>query len=322
VLLALSLLLFLGLVASVSYGEYRIAPLDVMRAIVGMETSVANHELVVRTFRLPRIMLALLIGASLASSGAIMQGITRNDLADPGLLGINAGAGVVVVGYVTFAATPATWLLPWLAFFGALCASAIIYSLSWKGGSSTMRLILIGVGLAALGSSLISFFITRLSIDRAQQAFVWLTGSVYGSTWPEVRMLLIWLAVLIPLTLLSARHLNILGLGDSTAKGLGARIEAQRLLLIAMSSALAAITVTVAGTIGFVGFVAPHIARRLVGPSHEGLLVTTLFVGGLLMVIADLLSRWVIAPAELPIGVTTAVIGAPYFAYLLYRKGR
>lgn len=322
VALLLSTALLLGLILSISYGQYQIAPLDVLRAILGVETDDANHLLVVRSFRLPRILLALLVGVALAVSGAIIQGITRNDLADPGLLGINSGAGVVVVGYLTFTATPDPALLPWLALAGALGASAIIYSLAWKEGSSSLRLILIGVGLASFGAALISFFLTRLALENAQQAYVWLTGSVYGSTWPEVRLLLAWLVLLLPLTFLLARQLNVLALGYDLATTLGTRVEFSRLILIVLSAGLAAITVTVAGTIGFVGFVSPHIARRLVGPAHEGLLLCTALVGALLMVVADLTSRWVIAPAELPIGVTTAIIGAPYFAYLLYRRGR
>lgn len=322
VFIGLSLVLLLALVLSVSYGVYQIAPLDVLRAVLGLETSDPNHLLVVRSFRLPRILLALLIGAALALSGAIIQGITRNDLADPGLLGINTGAGVVVIGYLTFAAVPNRALLPWLALVGALGASALIYTMAWKGGSSSLRLILLGVGMAALGSALINYLITRLSLENAQAAFVWLTGSVYGSTWPEVRLLLGWLAVLLPITFLLARQLNVLNLGDDLATSLGTRVERHRLVLIGLSAALAAITVTVAGTIGFVGFVSPHIARRLVGPAHEGLLLCTTLVGGLLLVISDLASRWVIAPSELPIGVTTAIIGAPYFTYLLYKRGR
>ena len=322
VLLTLCILLLLALVLSVSYGEYPITPLDVLRAVVGIETRDPNHALVVRSFRLPRILLALLIGAALAASGAIIQGITRNDLADPGLLGINTGAGVAVVGYLTFAAVPNQALLPWLALAGALGASAIIYTLAWKGGSSSLRLILLGVGLASLGAALINFFITRLALQSAQAAFVWLTGSVYGSSGPEVRLLALWLGLLLPITLLLARQLNVLNLGDALAVSLGTPVERYRLLLIVLSAALAAITVTVAGTIGFVGFIAPHIARRLVGPTHEGLLLSTVLAGGLLLVVADLASRWVIAPSELPIGVTTAVLGAPYFAYLLYTRGK
>lgn len=314
--------LLVALVLSVSYGVYQIAPLDVLRAVVGLETNDPNHLLVVRSFRLPRILLALLIGAALALSGAIIQGITRNDLADPGLLGINTGAGVIVVGYLTFAAAPHPVILPWLALIGALGTSALIYTLAWKGGSSSLRLILLGVGVASLGSALINYFITRLTIENAQAAFVWLTGSVYGTTWLEVRLLLVWLVVLLPIAFLLARQLNVLNLGDDLATSLGTRVELHRLVLIGLSSALAAITVTVAGTIGFVGFVSPHIARRLVGPAHEGLLLCTTLVGGLLLVVSDLVSRWVIAPSELPIGVTTAIIGAPYFAYLLYKRGR
>ena len=322
VVLTLALVLLAALVLSVSYGEYKIAPLDVLRAVAGMETSDPNHLLVVRGFRLPRILLALMIGAALAASGAIIHGITRNDLSDPGLLGINSGAGVLVVGYLTFAARPNPALFPWLALVGALAAAGVIYALAWKRGSSSLRLILIGVGLASLGGALISYFLTKLTLFNAQQAYVWLTGSVYGSTWSEVRLMLLWLGVLLPLTFLLARQLNVLNLGDDLATSLGTRLELHRLVLIGLSAGLAAITVTVAGAIGFAGFVSPHIARRLVGPSHEGLLLCTVLVGGLLLVVADLASRWVIAPNELPIGVTTAIIGAPYFAYLLYKRGR
>ncbi len=322
VFVVLILLLLISLAVSVSYGVYNIPVPDVLRAIVGLEASDPNFPLVVRVFRLPRILVSLLVGASLAASGAIIQGLTRNDLADPGLLGIAGGAGVVVVGYLTFVAMPDPQLMAWLAFGGAMGASAIIYLLTWKGGSSTMRLILVGIGLSALCGALISYFLTRLTVEDARRANIWLTGSVYGSTWADVVLMLQWLIPMVIIALLLARQLNVLGLGDDLATGLGTRIERYRLILIALSAGLAAITVTVAGTIAFVGFVAPHIARRLVGPSHEGLLLTTVLTGGLLLVISDLASRWVLAPTELPIGVTTAVIGAPYFAYLLYRRGR
>jgi iron complex transport system permease protein len=314
--------LLVTLVTSTSYGEYAIAPLDVLRALFGVETSDPNHALVVRIFRLPRILVALLVGAALALSGAILQGITRNDLADPGILGINAGAGVVAVWYLTQAANPAIQSLPWLAFGGALLAAFTIYVLAWRDGSSPLRLILIGIGIGALGNALISFWIIRSSIFQAQQAMIWMAGSVYGSNWQEVQTMLLWLAVLLPLTLLAARHLNTLSLGDSVAAALGMRVEWQRGWLIVFSAALAAISVSMAGTIGFVGFVAPHIARRLVGPSHEGLLFISALVGGLLLLLSDLVARWVISPSELPVGIVTAILGAPYFAYLLYRHGR
>ena len=314
--------LLLALVISTSQCEYDIPMLDVMRAAVGLETGNPNHALVVRDFRLPRILVALLIGAALGVSGDIIQGVTRNDLADPGLLGVNAGAGVLVVGYLTLVAAPDTTLLPWLALAGGLGAAAIIYGLTRRGGASPVRLILLGVGLASLGAALINYFITRLEVDSAQRAFVWLTGSVYGSTWADVRLLLVWAGLLIPAAMLMSRQLNAMALGDAAAVGLGVRVEPYRAVLLAAAAGLAAITVTAAGTIAFVGLVAPHLARRLVGPAHEALLPAAALTGGLLLVVADLAARTVIAPTELPIGVTTALIGAPFFAWLLYKRGK
>ncbi len=319
---ALLILLLLALIASTSQGEYDIPVIDVVRAALSLPTADPNYALVVRNFRLPRILVALLIGAALGVSGGIIQGVTRNDLADPGLLGVNAGAGVLVVGYLTLVVTPNPSLLPWLAFIGGLAAAAVIYALTRGGASSPVRLVLMGVGLASLGSALINYFITRMEIDSARQAFVWLTGSVYGSTWADVRLLLLWAGVLTPLAILMSRQLNALALGDGAAIGLGMRVEPVRLLLLAMAAGLAAITVTAAGTIAFVGLVAPHLARRLVGPAHEALLPAAALTGGLLLVVADLVARTVVAPIELPIGVTTAIIGAPFFAWLLYRRGR
>jgi iron complex transport system permease protein len=322
VVLLLVVALLLTLIVSTGYGEYTISPLDVLRAVFNIETSDPNHALVVRAFRLPRILIAVMVGAALALSGSIMQGVTRNDLADPNILGIGTGGGVVAVWYLTHQQEQIPGLLPWLAFLGAVTAAFLIYALAWRDGSSPLRLILVGVGVASLGSAVIGFWIIRTAIWNAQQVYVWLAGSVYGSTWADVRTMAIWMVVLIPLALLSARQLNTLVLGDSVATGLGMPVEWRRGWLIMLSAALAAISVSMAGTIGFIGFVAPHIARRLVGPAHEGLLFTTALIGGLLLVLSDLVARWVIAPNSLPVGVITAILGAPYFAYLLYQRSR
>lgn len=273
------------------------------------------------TFRLPRILLAFLVGAALGTSGAIMQGITRNALAEPGILGISAGAGLAAVMLIVYGGEFPLAYLPWAAFGGALLTATAIYLLAWKdGGSSPIRLILIGVAFAAVLGSLITFALVFGDINDVQQAYIWLTGSVYGSSWEHVRTLGSWLLVLLPVAILSARQLNTLGLGDDVARGLGMRLERQRGLLLVISVGLAAAAVSVAGTVGFVGLVAPHITRRLVGPAHEGLIPITALFGGGLLVLADLIGRWVIAPSELPIGIVTALIGAPYFMYLLYRQ--
>ncbi|MBA3874655.1 MAG: iron ABC transporter permease [Anaerolineae bacterium] len=312
------------LVLSVSYGDYNIPPLDVVRTILNTNQShpdYANFHLVIFTFRLPRIILAFLVGAALAASGTIMQGITRNPLADPYLLGVSEGGGLAAVALIVTVKNVPITFVPWFAFVGALLTAGIIYLLAWKNGSSTpIRLILIGIAISAVIGSVMTTMLLFGRIDDVQQAYVWLAGSVHGRNWEHVSVLGGWLLVFLPIAFLTARSLNILGLGDDAAKGLGLRVERQRGLLLIVSVALAAAAVAVAGTIGFVGLVAPHVTRRLVGPSHEGLLPVSALFGGALLVLADLIGRWVIAPSELPVGIVTAIIGAPYFLYLLYRS--
>ncbi len=312
------------LVISISYGAYDISPLEVVQTLTGTldaeHPQYSNFNLVVFTFRLPRILVAFMVGAALATSGAIMQGITRNPLADPYLLGVSGGAGLAAVAVIVWLDGVPISALPFAAFGGALVTAILIYLLAWKGGgSSPMRLILIGVALASVVGSLTTLMLVFGNINQVQQAYVWLTGSVYGRNWEHVYALAAWLAVLLPLAFLSARWLNTLNLGDEMAQGLGLQVERQRLILLIVSVALAAGAVAVSGTIGFVGLVAPHVTRRLVGASHEGLLPVSALFGGALLVLADLIGRWVVAPSEMPIGIITAIIGAPYFLYLLYR---
>ena len=312
------------LVLSISYGEYNIPPLEVVRTIFHTNTDhpdYANFALVVHTFRLPRIVLAFMVGAALAVSGTLMQGITRNALADPYLLGVSGGAALAAVTIIVWVQTVPVSALPFAAFGGALITAAAIYIFAWRNGSSSpMRLILIGIAIEALVGAVTSVMLLFGNIYDVQQAYVWLAGSVYGRNWEHVHSLGAWLLVLLPMAFLLARQLNTLNLGDDTAKGLGLRVERGRVFLMVISVALAAAAVAVAGTIGFVGLVAPHITRRLVGPAHEGLLPISALFGGALVVLADLIGRWVIAPSELPVGIVIAMIGAPYFLYLLYRN--
>ncbi len=306
------------LVTSISYGEFDITPVEVMRTIFGLETDDTRHELVVWTFRMPRILVAFMVGAALAVSGTILQGITRNPLADPGIIGVTSGASLAAVAIIVWFDVSISWL-PFAAFGGAMVMAILIFALAWKGGSAPVRLILVGVGLSAVANALISLMIVFGEINQVQQATIWLSGSVYGRDWDHVRTIATWIVVLLPITILMARQLNTLGLGDDLAKGLGLRVEIQRGVLLVLSVALAAVAVSVSGTIGFVGLVAPHITRRLVGPAHEGLVPTAALLGGLLLMFADLIGRWVISPSELPVGIIAAIIGAPYFAYLLYQ---
>lgn len=320
VLLGFVVATLLVMVWSVSYGEYPIAPFDVIKSILGLPTTDPNDAFVINTLRLPRVIVAFLVGAGLAIAGTILQGLTRNPLAAPEIVGIDAGAGLAAVALIVlFPALPIVFL-PIAAFAGALIAALLVYGLAWERGSAPIRLLLVGVGVGAIASACTSLLITFGNIENVSQALVWLAGSVYGRTWEQVQALLPWLGVFIPLSLFYARDLNTLNLGDEVARSLGVAIEWRRGLLLITCVALAGASVATAGTIRFVGLMSPHLARQLVGPAHEGLLPTAALVGGLMVALADLLGRSLFAPIELPCGVITAVVGAPYFLYLLYRN--
>jgi iron complex transport system permease protein len=308
------------MILSVGYGEYPITPIDVVKTIVGLRTDNPDYAFVIYTLRLPRVIVAFLVGMALAIAGTISQGLTRNPLAAPEIIGVEAGAALAAVSLIVLFPEIPVFVLPFAAFAGSLIAALLVYGLAWKNGSSPIRLILVGVAVGSIAGAFTSLMITFGDIYEVSQALVWLAGSVYGRSWEHVQALLPWLLIFIPLALLSARELNTLNLGDSVALGLGSRVEWQRGLLLLICVALAGASVATAGTIGFVGLMAPHLARQLVGTPHGGLIPTAALLGGLLVALADLLGRSLFAPIEIPCGVVTAAIGAPYFLYLLYRN--
>lgn len=318
VLLGIAILTAVLVIWSVSYGEYAIAPFDILKTLLGISSDNTDVAFVIYTLRLPRIVTALLVGIGLATSGAILQGLTRNSLAAPDIVGVNAGAALVAVALiVALPSLPLFWL-PLGAFLGALLTALSIYLLSWNRGSSPVRLILVGIGINALANAFISLLVTFGEINSVSQALIWLTGSVYGRSWPEVMALVPWLVVCLPLMFWLARDLDILALGDEIATGLGSPVERRRAGLLLLSVALAGASVATAGLIGFVGLMAPHVARQLVGQAHQGMLFVSAAVGALMVVAADLVGRSLFAPIELPCGLITALIGAPYFLFLLY----
>jgi iron complex transport system permease protein len=311
-----------AMVVNIGVGEYPIPPLDVVRTVLGLPTGNEDYGFIVNTLRLPRMLVAALVGLGLGVSGAIMQGLTRNPLADPGILGISAGAGLAAVTLIVAVRDVPAGVVPLAAFAGAVVVAALIYVLAWRGGDSPIRMILVGIGLASVCGALTSMMVTFGDPYDVQRALVWLTGSVYGRSWDELWPLLLALAAFVPLALLLARDLNALNLGEEVARGLGSRVAARRGLLLLTAVALAASTVAAAGTIGFVGLMAPHLARRLVGPDHAGALPTAGVLGALLVVGADLVGRTLFAPVELPCGLIVAAIGAPFFIALLWRQRR
>jgi iron complex transport system permease protein len=320
VLLVLGLVTLAAMVLNLGQGEYPIPPMEVLKTILGLPTLNPDYPFIVNTLRLPRTVVAFGVGVGLAISGTILQGLTRNPLADPGIIGVNAGASVAAVTLIVLFPNVPLFALPVSAFGGALAVAILIYLLAWDKGSSPMRLILMGVGIASVLGALTTLMVTFGEINSVSQALVWLAGSVYGRSWENVRALLPWLAVFVPLSLVLSTQLNVLNLGDDIARGLGIKVEWQRGLLLLIGAAMAGAAVATAGTIGFVGLMAPHLGRQLVGPTHEGLIPIAALMGGLIVVLADWLGRVLFAPIELPCGVITAAVGAPYFLYLLIRN--
>jgi iron complex transport system permease protein len=318
VLLVLALASVGALVLSIGTGEYPISPGDVIRTLVG--SGAKEHDFIVNTLRLPRALIAFLVGVGLAMSGAILQGVARNPLAAPEVVGITAGANLTAASLIVLAPNTPWAALPPAALGGAFVSALLTYLIAWKKGTQPIRFILVGIGIASIAQALVSLIVAQSRIYRIGEAMLWIAGSVYGRSWEQFGPLALWLLALIPLALLLSGHLNALQLGDDVARGLGSRVERARGMLLLVSVGLAGVAVATAGSVGFVGLMAPHVARRLVGSSQGGLLPVSGMVGGLLVVLADLLGRSLFPPLEIPCGVITAAIGAPYFIYLLYKN--
>lgn len=320
IILSLLLLLLAGIsVISIGMGSIQIPVAEVLKSLVGLGDS--THQLVVLELRVPRIVVAVLVGVSLAISGAILQALIRNPLASPDLVGTTNGATAAAVAFIAFSngAYSIHWL-PFVALIGGFLAAFLTYWASWKKGLSPFRFALIGVTISTAMAALTIFFLISGPLYLASQAMGWMSGTVYGSSWDHVFTLLPWTVGFLLITLVQARTLNVQELGDDIAKGVGVQVERKRLLMIAVSVALAAAAVGIGGGIGFVGLMAPHMARKLVGSSFGSLLLASALLGGLFVLLADLVARTVFVPLDVPAGVFTAAVGAPFFMYLLYRS--
>jgi iron complex transport system permease protein len=323
VTLGLLLLTIVIFVISTGLGDMKISPLSVVSVFFGGGTEM--EKLVVHSFRLPRIIVALVVGMSLAVAGGILQGMIRNPLASPDVLGITGGASAAVVLFLALfsdknnALTVSIQWMPLAAFIGAILAGLLVYLFAWKNGVSPVRLVLIGIGLSALFQALTTMLMLLGPIYRASQANIWITGTVYGSTWENVFTIVPWAFTLMFLAFFMARKVNVLELGDDVATSVGTHVQKLRFVLLFISTALIGSSVAFAGGIGFVGLMAPHMARRLVGSVYGALLPVSALLGAILVMIADLVGRTLFSPLEIPAGVFTAGIGAPYFIYLLFK---
>ena len=268
-------------------------------------------------YRLPRAVLAILLGGALAISGVLVQSVVRNPLASPDILGINNAAGLVAVSVLMFLPNLAFYWMPIFAFLGGVLSFVILWVVCGFN-FRPIKMAIIGVALSALWSA-ISHYLMLTNPVEINTAMLWLTGSLWGRSWSYLNVVLPWLIVLLPLPFIFCRDLDTLGLGENKASTLGVTVNKVQISVLVLAVALSTTAVAICGPIAFLGLVAPHLARRLVGGRHRILLPAALIIGALLLQLSDILARVIDPPTELPAGILTAIIGAPYFFYLLMR---
>ena len=268
-------------------------------------------------YRLPRAVLAILLGGALAISGVLVQSVVRNPLASPDILGINNAAGLVAVSVLMFLPNLAFYWMPIFAFLGGVLSFVILWVVC-SFNFRPIKMAIIGVALSALWAA-ISHYLMLTNPVEINTAMLWLTGSLWGRSWSYLNVVLPWLLVLLPLPFIFCRDLDTLGLGENKASTLGVTVNKVQISVLVLAVALSTTAVAICGPIAFLGLVAPHLARRLVGGRHRTLLPAALIIGALLLQLSDILARVIDPPTELPAGILTAIIGAPYFFYLLMR---
>lgn len=316
ILLVLACLALGGGLFSIMLGSVNI-PAEEVWSTLFLGTS-GEHVQILMNIRLPRTLVAALVGVNLALSGAILQAVMKNPLADPHIIGISSGAGLF--GILIMLLFPAySHLVTPVAFLGAMGAAFLIYVLAWKNGIQPIRIILAGVAVSAFLSAFISALMILYS-DRVHSALMWMVGGLSARSWIHVAMLWPYTLAAGAAALLAARHINILQLGDDMAKGLGLRVELTRVTLTALAALLAASSVSVVGLLGFVGLIVPHAARLIIGSDYRFLLPASAILGAAVLMYSDTVARIAFSPVELPVGILMAALGAPFFLFLLRKQ--
>lgn len=273
---------------------------------------------IVYNMRLPRNILAILVGASLSIAGCLLQAVMKNPLADPGITGVSSGASVFAI-FILLLLPQYIGILPIAAFFGGALACVLVYLMAWKNGLNPMRVVLAGVAVNAILGGFISLLTTMYS-DRIQGALLWLNGSLASKTWADVRIVAFYSIIGLVLSVFCIRGANILSLGDDSATNLGFNVAKTRVLLSAIAVLLAGASTAIVGIIGFVGLIVPHISRMIIGSDHKYLIPFSMVVGGIVLLVADTVARTILGAVELPVGVVMSIVGGPFFLYLLRRS--
>ncbi|MCY8317751.1 Fe(3+)-citrate ABC transporter permease YfmE [Bacillus vallismortis] len=317
-ILILAVLLIVLSIISIGFGALYISPDAVVANLLGLDHSFA---FIIQQYRLPRILLAILAGSGLAAAGAILQGVIRNPLASPDVVGISKGSGLAAMAVILIFPESPVYVLPFSAFAGAAIIAVLLLIIARKKRIQPSSLALSGIALGAVCHAGMQFMMVKFPGD-VNAALIWLTGSLWGRNWEEIKLLAPWLLILLPIVCILIPKLDLMSLGDELAQGLGENANRLRFILIFTAVALAGSCVAAVGSIGFIGLLAPHIARRLTGEKAKYLLPASALIGAIILLIADTLGRSIMPPVEIPAGILTAVIGAPYFLYLLKFEAR
>jgi iron complex transport system permease protein len=326
----LLIILFLIVVAfyiSITNGTYDISIADVFKTLLRIETT-RDYDLVIFEFRLPRIVIAALVGLGLSIAGLIIQGITKNGLADPGIMGINSGAGAAIIVFMFFfqgslktTSLVTSFSMPFFGLVGGLSASLFIYLFAWKNGRlDPQRLILCGLAVSSGLGALSLFLSLRMNAQDFEMAAVWINGSIWNANWRNIYAMLPWFLIILPIIIKRAYVLDLFQLEESSVKSLGVSTEREKAILLLCAIGLVSACVSVSGNIGFVGLLAPHIAKRLVGIHHHRAVPICGAAGVLLVLISDFIGKTFFQPTQLPVGIVISLIGVPCFICLLVRS--
>lgn len=326
VIVLLAVLLVIACAITLCWGSYQVSVGDVVKTLFGNGTKMQN--VAVLSIRLPRLLVGAFVGIALSTAGAILQTITKNDLADTGIIGINAGAAVAAVLFITYQTDSyyselgslSIFVLPFMAIVGATVAAFIVYMLSSRKGIRPKRLLLIGIGLNAGLNALISFVTFRGGVGDYNRVLIWTSGSLWGSGWNYVKVIVPIVVIMVSLVLLNHKKLDVLNLSDESALSLGLNLDKERKKFLSFAVILAGTATAFAGNIGFLGLIAPHMARKIVGPFHKHFVTVSAMISVTIILIADAVSRNLFSPLEIPVGITVSIFGVPYFIYLMMKE--
>ena len=326
VLVILSVLVIISSILMMCIGTYEVTPSEVINTLFGNGTRIQNT--VILSMRLPRLLVGIFVAIALSTAGSILQTVTKNDLADSGIIGINAGASVAAVLFITYSTNAyyselgqfSIFVLPVMAVIGASLTALLIYLISGRGNLKPNRLLLVGIGLNAGLNAFITFITFRGGVGDYNKVLIWTSGSLWGSGWSYVKVIAPIVIVMFALVLINNKKLDVLNLSDEIAISLGINLQKERRKFLTFAVILAATATAFAGNIGFLGLIAPHIAKKLVGSYHKNFVVISAMISVVIMIIADIVSKNLFSPIEIPVGIIVSIFGVPYFIYLMMKE--